>query len=86
MQCLAMDEKSMSVTPTGWTLPTKLWQSVSNSADEATEGFFGEVLGMLEAFGRNAKRSNPLSSTTKDGLRPQQSGANTFQARRHRYG
>ena len=76
----------MSVMPTGWTLPTKLGQSVSNPADEAAEGFFDEVLGMLEAFGGNAKRSNPLISTTKDGFPSHQSGANNFQARRHRYG
>ena len=55
-------------------------------ADEATEGFFDEVLGMWEAFGGNAKQSNPLISTTKGGLPPQQSGANTFQPRSNRYG
>ena len=64
----------------------KLCQSVSNPAGETSEGFFDEVLGMLEAFGGNAKRSNPLTSTTKDGFPPQQSGANNFKARRNRYG
>ncbi len=58
-----------------------LCQSVLNPADETAEGFFDEVLGMLEAFGGNDKRSNPLTSTTKGGFPPQQSGANNFQAK-----
>ena len=64
----------------------KLCQSVSNPADEAAEGFFDEVPGMLEAFGGGAKRSHLLTSTTGDGVSPPQSGASHFQARRNRYG
>jgi hypothetical protein len=72
----------------GITLDTanKLCQSVSNPADEAAEGFFHEVPGMLEAFGGDAKRSHLLTSTTEDEVSPPQSGASHFQARRNRYG
>ena len=54
--------------------------------DEAAEGFYDEVPGMLEAFGGGAKRSHLLTSTTGDGVSPPQSGASHFQARRNRYG
>jgi hypothetical protein len=64
----------------------KLCQHVSNPADETAERSFDEVLGMLEVFGGNAKRSNPLTSTTKDGFPPQQSGENNYRSRRNRYG
>jgi len=64
----------------------KLCQSVSNPADEAAEGFFDEVPGMLEAFGGDAKRSHLLTSTTEEGFSAPQSGASHFQARRNRYG
>ena len=72
----------------GITLDTanKLCQSVSNPTDEAAEGFFDEVPGMLEAFGGDAKRSHLLTSTTGDEVSPPQSGAIHFQARRNRYG
>ena len=56
----------------------KLCQSVSNPADEAAEGFFDEVPGMLEAFGGGAKRSHLLTSTIGDGVSPPQSGASHF--------
>jgi len=46
----------------------KLCQSVPNPADEAVEGFFDVVPGMLEAFGSDAKRSCQLTSTIKEGV------------------
>ena len=64
----------------------KLCHPISNSADEAAEGFFVEVPGMLEAFGGNAKRSHLLTSTAEDGFSAPLSGASHFQARRNRYG
>jgi len=64
----------------------KVCQSASNRVDEAAEGFFDEIRGMLEAFGGDAKRSHLLTSTTEEAFSAPQSGASHFQARRNGYG
>jgi hypothetical protein len=57
----------------------KLCQSVSNPADEIAEVFLDEVPGMVKAFGNDAKRSNPLPSTTQHGVSPPQFGTIHFE-------
>ena len=64
----------------------KLCQSVSNPADEIAEVFLDEVLGMVEAFGNDAKRSHLLPTMIKNGVSPTQFGTIHFQTRRNRYG
>jgi len=70
----------------GRTPANNLCRSISNPTDEAAEGLFAKVPGILEAFDASIKRSHLLTSTREDVFWAPQPGASHCHTRSNRYG